>query len=432
MSEYLVDRQIERIVDYFNKHNTEEKDFKIGAEFEHFIVHKDTLETVHYGELNGVAHTLEKLADKGWNPQYIKGHILGLTQKDINITLEPGAQFEVSINPKKSIKEIEKTYIDFLKDIIPIVEDKNQCLISMGYHPVSKIANIPFIPKERYKYMSKYFRDKGIYAHNMMKGTASIQVAIDYSDERDFKKKFRLANLLSPILSLIFDNSPIFEGNIYPNNILRTDIWNKCDDDRSKIVEEALDKEFGFKEYAEYILNIPPILIKKDDDFIFVGNKKVKDIFDPEKFTEEELEHILTMVFPDVRAKGFIEIRMMDAVPYPLNLAGIAIIKGLMYSDDNIERLLNIFDKWDNEKIANLKEKILEEGYHIDIEELINKTIDLAYDGLDNEEKAYLEPIKEMVKMKKNPAMIIKENIHKGLENSIKCCMLNNLPLEEI
>ncbi|MBS4539047.1 glutamate--cysteine ligase [Clostridium sp. D2Q-11] len=436
MKEYSMDRQIQSIVDYFTSNNTEERDFKVGAEFEHFILNKETLETVHYGEKYGVAHTLEKLIDKGWHPEYNHGHILGLSKKDVNITLEPGAQFEVSIDAKENIKDIERIYLDFLKDIIPILEDKNQYLVSMGYHPVSKIDNIPFIPKERYKHMSEYFSDKGVYAHNMMKGTASIQVAIDYSDEEDFKKKFRLANLLSPILSLMFDNSPIFEENIYPNNILRTDIWNKCDDDRSKIVSGALDKEFGFKEYTEYILNTPPILIKKDDEFLFVGDKLVKELFDPEQFTKEELEHIMTMFFPDVRAKGFIEIRMMDAVPYPLNLAGVALIKGIMYSNYNINELLNVFKGWNNNKIDRLKKEIISDGFEanieeLDIKELIDQVIDLAYEKLENEEKSYLEPLKEMVSHKKNPAIIVKKNIHKGLENSLKCCILNNLSLEE-
>lgn len=437
MGNYSIDMQIERLVKYFESHTTDRINFKIGTEFEHFILHKDTLKTVTYSEINGVAHTLKELETIGWKADYDKGHILSLSKGNINVTLEPGAQFEVSINPKKNINELEKIYIEFLRDIIPILEDKDQYLISMGYHSVSKIEDIPFIPKERYKYMSEYFSDKGVYAHNMMKGTSSIQIAIDYSDEEDCRKKLRLSNLLSPILSLMFDNSPIFEGNIYPNNMLRTDIWNKCDNDRSKIVSKALDKTFGFKDYAEYILNTPPILVMKGDKFNFVGNKLVKDVFDPEKFSEAELEHILTMVFPDVRLKSFLEIRMMDAVPYPFNLAGVALIKGIIYSDKNIDILLDMFKDWDNEKIAILKDEIMINGFNshidgLDIMEIIEKILKLASEGLNKEEEKYLDPLKETISQKENPAMIIKNNIHNGLKESLKFCILNNLSLEEI
>ncbi|MBS4534512.1 glutamate--cysteine ligase [Clostridium sp. D2Q-14] len=436
MRNNLIDKQRKRLIDYFKSHTTNKNNFKVGVEFEHFIIHKNTLETVTYGEKNGVAHTLKELESKGWKGDYSEDNILGLSKGDINITLEPGAQFEVSINPKQTIIELEKIYIDFLKEIVPILEKKEQYMISMGYHPVSKIENIPFIPKERYKYMSQYFSDKGEYAHNMMKGTASIQIAIDYSDEEDCRKKFRLANLLSPILSLIFDNSPIFEGNIYPNNILRTDIWNKCDDDRSKIVPKSLDNEFSCSDYAEYILNTPPILIMKNNEFNFVGDKLVKDVFDPDEFTDKELEHILTMVFPDVRLKGFIEIRMMDAVPYPFNLAGVALIKGIMYSDKNVDILLDMFKDWDNEKIAIVKREIMANGFNsyidgLDINEIIDKILKLALEGLCQNEKEYLNPIIEIVSQRENPAILIKKNIYKGLEKSIKCCILNNLLLEE-
>ena len=47
----------------------------------------------------------------------------------------------------------------------------------------------------------------------MMRGTASAQVSIDFADEKTaFKKKFKKANIISPILSLICDNAPVCEG----------------------------------------------------------------------------------------------------------------------------------------------------------------------------------------------------------------------------
>lgn len=435
MENFSIDKQIKYFEDYFKSHHTDEKDFKIGAEFEHFIVYKDTFKAVPYMGQNGVGDTLEKLKEKGWKEAYTDGYLMGLYKKGINITLEPGAQFEVSIDPFKDIKATEDIYLDFLKDIVEILEDKNQYIIAMGYQPNTKIEDITFIPKERYKYMSGYFKDKGIYSHNMMKGTAALQVAIDYSDEEDFKRKFRLANLLSPILSLIFDNSPIFEEEIYPYNILRTDIWNKCDNDRSKVVTGALDKDFSYSDYAKYILNNPPIIIKKNDEFIFTEDKKTKKILNPENISKEEFEHILTMVFPDVRVKGFIEIRMMDAVPLPLSLSGIALIKGIMYSDENIDILLEQFKDFDDEKINLLKKTIMEYGYDSDIEgfdlkDTIDTILKLAYNDLDNEEKDYLKPLQKLVEKRKTPAMVIKEKIDNGLYDSIKENILNDKVLD--
>ncbi|MFR2716562.1 MAG: glutamate-cysteine ligase family protein [Anaerococcus obesiensis] len=86
---------------------------------------------------------------------------------------------------------MDKSYKKIMGEIVPIFDEKNQYLETLGYHPKSKIMDLNIIPKDRYKYMQKYFTEfGGKYALNMMRGTASVQSAIDFSDEKDFKKKF--------------------------------------------------------------------------------------------------------------------------------------------------------------------------------------------------------------------------------------------------
>ena len=138
--------------------------------------------------------------------------------------------------------------------------------MTVGYHPVTKIEEIKIIPKKRYDYMFEYFKTKGSHAHNMMKGTASLQVTIDYGSEEDYIKKFKIANALSPVLYALYDNGYYFEGAIWENHSLRAFIWANCDNDRSGIARGTFDGDFGYRKYAEYILNIPPI-------FVFDGQK---------------------------------------------------------------------------------------------------------------------------------------------------------------
>ena len=408
--------QIQSFYNYFKINEKKKESFKLGVEFEHFILCADTCEAIDYYGDTGVNNTLYELLKKGWEGKEIDGYLLELKKKDMIITLEPGAQIEVSISPQRKIVNIEKIYLEFLKDIIPILEKKNQKLVTLGYQPITDIGNIPFIPKERYKYMSEYLLNKGKYAHDMMKGTASIQISIDYSSEEDFINKFRLSNLLSPILSMIFDNSPLYKGKLYNKNLLRTNIWNNCDKDRSMVVKNSLDKEFGYRDYAEYILNNPPIIINRDNEYIYTKNKLTRDVFNSNEFNKEEIEHILTMFFPDVRLKGFIEIRMMDSIPYPLNLSSIALIKGIMYSDKNISKLLNLFKDFNNDDVIRIKKDIIENGFDTNIlgEKLHNLSkyiLDIAYTGLEKSEKEYLDPIYEMINNVENPSKLIKKSI---------------------
>jgi len=216
--------QKEKITAYFKESEKSKDLFRIGSEFEHFIVDANTLKAISYYGDKGVKSTLQELMKKGWEGKYEDNHLMGLEKNGSTITLEPGAQVELSTRTCENIHEIENIYLSFLHDIIPILNKKNQYMIAIGYQPESSIADIPFIPKERYKYMSEYFKKRGKYAHNMMKGTASLQVAVDYSSEEDYIKKFRVANVISPFISYIFDDSPFFEGAVWRKSTLRVDI----------------------------------------------------------------------------------------------------------------------------------------------------------------------------------------------------------------
>lgn len=67
----------------------------------------------------------------------------------------------------------------------------------------------------------------------------------------------RIAYALTPILSLICDNSPVFEGKPRPHKLMRTDIWLHTDGDRCGLVPGALSSGFTFEDYAEYVLDTP-------------------------------------------------------------------------------------------------------------------------------------------------------------------------------
>lgn len=425
-------KQVKEIATYFRKNEKDVKDFKMGIEFEHFIIDKETLKTINYFNENGVRDTLKELEALGWEGYYEGEYILGLSKDDKFITLEPGSQFEFSMKPQKDIMGIEKVYFEFLGQIIPILERKNQYLIAVGYHPETKIEDIKILPKQRYDYMFNYFKTKGSHAHNMMKGTASLQIAMDYKSEEDYVKKFRITNAFGPVMFALFDNAFYFEGEKWPKHNVRTLIWENCDNDRSGVVEGTFDPEFGYEKYAQYILNHPPIFVDDGKTLHFTGNKLAKEVFDPENYTEDELEHILTMVFPDVRTKKYVEIRMMDSIPYPLNLSVVALWKGVLYNEDNVEKAYDYVKGITEEDIQRAKQDIIEKGLDGKLKgETVydrgNWLLEVAKTGLAEQERKYLQPLEDMLKMKKNPYAITQENQSLGKKEAIEWCTLNKL-----
>lgn len=406
-----MNNNLERMINYFRQGET--KNQSIGTEFEHLIVRQDNLATIAF-EDNGIEELLFELAKQGWTKVEEGKHLIGLKKNEAEITVEPGGQFEVSIYPREKISEIKKIYTSFLADIKAILAEKEYYILTLGYQPESKISDITWNPKKRYKIMSSYLEKRGDCSHNMMKGTASFQVAFDYKDQTDFNKKVTIFNALSPLLAIISDNSPFFEGEVFKNNALRTYIWDETDPIRTGIIKDALISDFSYRDYAEFILNSAPILIKKDGEYLATNEKKVKDIYQEESFSKEELDHILTMVFPDVRVKDFIEIRMMDAITPDLSFALLAFLKGLIYDQQNLDKLFNYVNRFSADEVINLRKDILLEGLSATIQgesmlEMAQKLILWSKSGLSFEEAEFLKPLEKNLKLGLNPALKIKK-----------------------
>lgn len=378
------------------KNNSE----KLGVEFEHFIIDKESLESCDYDR--GVRKVMEKLSTKGWGPLNTEStELLGLSKDGHFITLEPGGQVEISLKPYKDIGDIRIAYTEILNEIKSYLAP-NQRIIGLGYHPKSKIQKLDILPKVRYHQMFEYFKSCGKYAHYMMKGTASTQVAIDYNSEEDFVKKFRVANFLSPFLYRIFDAAPIFEGSIYDKNNLRLNIWDNTDQSRCGIPRGALsEKIFDFYNYSEYILNTPPIFLEQGENYIFTGQQNLREIIADKKYTELNLEYILGMVFPDTRLKGYIELRMPDALPYPLSIAVPALIKGIFYNPKNLDKYYELSLKFDDNDYLKFKElfkESLEINYMgINSTSIINELFEDASNVLKAGEIVELLEVKNMI-----------------------------------
>lgn len=322
----------DKIIDYIRSGEKAEKDFAIGFEIENFIVDENN-NAITYWDDGGVKDILEDLIKIGYEAVYIDGVLLGATKGETAISLEPGSQFELSIKKAWHIKELEDEYFTRMKEINEVVEKRGYHILQRGYHVKTKIDEIKILPKERYDLMYKYFTETGTMGHNMMKGTAASQSSIDYKDEEDFRRKMRVYNALSPFFYAIFENANIFEGEAYKENGLRMTIWTNTDKERCGIIKEAFDDDFSYASYADYIVNRPCIFIHKDGEDIYTGHTKIKDIEGIDEANKELVEHVLSMFFPDTRAKKYIEIRMMDSVQIDYLLGLVALIKATSYQN---------------------------------------------------------------------------------------------------
>ncbi|MFW6252080.1 MAG: glutamate--cysteine ligase [Halanaerobium sp.] len=415
-------KQIDTFVSYFKEAESKKEHHKIGLEFEHLILNED-LTAVKYSEEQGIESLLEQLAQNSWEKVYENNNLIGLQDRQRAVTLEPGGQLELSLVPFADLEQIESIYLDFVEELTEILNRRNQKLAVLGYQPVSSIKEIPLLPKKRYDFMYRYFKKTGRYAHNMMKGTASVQMNIDYINEKDYIKKLRLSYFLSPMIYYLFDNTPFFEGKIASNPSIREEIWSNCDSDRSGIIEEVFEKEFGYSDYAEYVLNTPAIINKKQKDLIYSGSRKIKELMEDDK--RENIEHFLSMVFPDVRTKQYIEIRSADALPYPYNFAFAVLLKGIFYNQNNLDHLYQQSLKYSKQQFLEFKEEIIRAENSQKRDSLIETVFKLVENNSNPYEKKHLLKLKDLYLEYKKPKLKTIKNLEQGKKAALNWCLLN-------
>lgn len=410
---------INKLIDYFKKGIKSNVKPTLGVEIEHFIVDRETGLAAPYEE---VAKIIEEFSPNGEGLLYDEGYILGYDNEAYSISLEPASQFEISISPQKTIMEIHKIYKEFLDKLEGILKTTSYTYATLGYQPKSRVEDLTLIPKERYAFMNEHFKSTGTMGINMMRGTGSTQVSIDYYCEEDFVKKFRAASILGPIFSLITDNSLIFEGEVYPLNLLRTHIWNNVDGDRCNVVPCALNKDFGFEAYARYIYDSPAILLIDQGEVVYTGYKKISEYYSERELTEEEIQHIISMFFPDVRLKNYIEIRMADSMDLKHVLSYVTLIKLLFSSWKVLEDVCQYIGDVSLEAIEKGKIELIEKGYHGKIyqrpaSQIVDYVMEIALKEADIQEKEYLAPLIKLTEERKTLASMEKEKyINEGFK----------------
>ncbi|MBR0519064.1 glutamate-cysteine ligase [bacterium] len=396
----------ESLINYMISGIKDEHFKSLGLEVEHFILRSDTHEAVPYAGEDGVCNLLHRLIEviSESIPLIQDKELLGFTTPDYIITLEPASQLEISINATEDISRIDRIYIDFLDKLCKILKQYDYECCNIGTQPVSKVSSIDLIPKERYLLMDRYFEEIGSRGIEMMRGTCSVQVSIDYFSEEDFRNKIQAISFYSPLFKILSDNSYFFEGKKLNYHLARTDIWNRTDKSRCGVLPSIFKENYGFEDYADFLLNMPLIYDEVDNNIIYTGNQKVKDIYSDRCPDKKEIEHIQSMAFPDVRVKKFLEIRSADSMPIEYTIAYCAMIKGLLYSDEGLSYSKKKIKekKLQDQDIRDTEKKLMQYGwdgafYGEPIKKAVDKMLVISENNLNLDEKKYLEYLRHIV-----------------------------------
>ena len=340
--------------------------WRIGTEHEKFVFLRDSLEPAPFDGERGIERLLDRLTAFGWTPKHEAGRIIALYRGDgASVTLEPGGQLELSGAPLANLHETCREINGHLDQVRAIGDELDLGYLGLGFHPLARRDEIPAVPKARYRIMRAYMPKKGGHGLDMMFRTATVQVNLDFADERDMVRKMRVAMALQPLATALFANSPFLEGRPCGHLSHRSFVWLDTDPDRTGILPFVFDEGFGYERYVEWVLDAPMYFVERDGVYHDVAGCSFRDFIAGRlpmlpgvRATMKDWEDHLTTVFPEVRLKTFLEMRGADGGPWARLCALPAFWVGLLYDDAALTAAESLIRDWRTDEILALRQEV--------------------------------------------------------------------------
>jgi glutamate--cysteine ligase len=434
----------EDLVAWFEAGSKPRSRFRIGTEHEKFAFTVEGHNPVPYEGRRGIHALLEGMQHLlGWEPIVEAGNIIGLF--DVTgggaISLEPGGQFELSGAPVETVHQTCSELMAHLAQVKEVARPLGIGFLGLGMIPTWSRAQIPMMPKGRYRIMTAYMPKVGNLGLDMMYRTCTVQTNIDYSSEADMVKKLRVSLALQPVATAMFANSPFTEGK--PNGFLsfRSEIWRDTDPDRSGMLPWAFEPGMGFERYVDYALSVPMYFVKRDERYIDVAGQSFRDLMagrleglPGEHATISDWANHVSTIFPEVRLKRYLEMRGADGGPWRRLPALPAYWVGILYDDDSLQAAWDLVKDWTAAERQKLRDEVPRRGFAATIAgqsvlQLAKTTIALAENGLarrrrldarGQDERRYLRPIEDYVARGITPADELLAKFHGPWEGSVE------------
>ena len=185
--------------------------------------------------------------------------------------------------------------------------------------------------------MEEYFDASWPAGRTMMRNTASIQVNVDIGSADEVDDRWRRAHDLGPVLTACFANSP-FDAGGRPSGFRSTRAGGVAGHrpGAHDVGPAPRPRRGGASDWARYVLDAPVMMICVDDEHsVAVQPRQSFEqwVVDGHALgwpTTDDLAYHVTTLFPPVRPRGWLELRMIDALPEEWWPVAVAITVALL------------------------------------------------------------------------------------------------------
>ncbi len=312
----------------------------------------DTIASILRAWAEGRKFTIEDTKDD--HGQTLLLRIL-LDQED-NVSFEPGGQVEFSSKPYPCLSDAVRRLRSMQTELDRTLGAHAVTLVQTGINPWHTIPEIGLqMAKGRYRAMDRYFSGISPYGQRMMRQTCTVQVNLDFGpDEETLAKRYLASMLLAPIAAATFAYSPVVDREKTGIPGFRTRVWRHVDPGRTGLpglerVAREMTREACIATYLDFALDAPVVFIEALD--YRVPAEKLKGLtfaqwletpVDGVSPTLADFKTHMTLLFPEVRARGFLELRSIDCQPRAFEAVPAEYMTGLLYDGKTLDRVLEL------------------------------------------------------------------------------------------
>jgi glutamate--cysteine ligase len=237
------------------------------------------------------------------------------------LTLEPGGQVELSTAPCADVAAAITALTADDAALAPALAAAGLGLHSAGTDPVRSSVRIN--PGERYAAMAAYFGAAG-YAQDaalMMCSSASLQVNVEAGPESGWDERIAQIHRLTPVLIALSGCSPLVHGQDRGFCSERSAMWQRLDPGRCSPFAGHGDPAGA---WASFALAAPVMQVRDPstgrraavlERVPLISWVTGERMLGGRRPTTADLDLHATTLFPPLRLRGFLELRMLDAVP---------------------------------------------------------------------------------------------------------------------
>ncbi|CAD5917961.1 MULTISPECIES: ergothioneine biosynthesis glutamate--cysteine ligase EgtA [Streptomyces] len=232
------------------------------------------------------------------------------------LTFEPGGQLELSSQPAGSLMECITTTAADLAAVRASLGRDGLAPVGLGVDPWQTPHRR--LREPRYDAMEAALDRAGPSGRAMMCTSASVQVCLDAGEEEPgplgYGRRWQLTHLLGAVLVAAFANSPFRQGRPTGWKSTRQSLWADLDPVRTLAPGSGLPPR---EAWAAHVLDTTVMCVRSEEgpwdvpegltfrEWIRTGA--------PRPPVRADLDYHITTLFPPVRPRGHLELRMIDA-----------------------------------------------------------------------------------------------------------------------